>query len=294
MIIAAQSRATSMTDFFITLTDPAIPFLRYALIAGLLASVAFGVIGSYVVVKRITYIAGAIAHCVLGGIGAALFFSQRYGLNWLTPMMGAIIAALAAALVIGLVTIHAQEREDSIISALWVTGMAAGIMFMAKTPGYIDPMSYLFGNILMISRQDLWVILGLDVGVVTLGILFYHKMLAVCFDEEFARLRGVHTRFYFLILLCLTALTIVLMIRIVGIVLVIALFSLPAAMAGHFSCRLWQMMAISTLLSMFFVTTGLAVSYGPNLPSGPTIVMIAGLSYLLTMGARMIWKKEQE
>ncbi len=280
-----------MTDFFTTLTDPSISFLRYALIAGVLASVAFGVIGSYVVVKRITYIAGAIAHCVLGGIGAALFFSQGYGMYWLTPMTGAVLAALAAALIIGLVSIHAQEREDSVISALWVTGMAAGIMFMAKTPGYIDPMSYLFGNILMISQTDLWVILALDTCVVTLGILFYNKMLAVCFDEEFARLRGVHTRFYFLLLLCLTALTIVLMIRIVGIVLVIALFSLPAAVAGHFSSRLWQMMTISTLLSMFYVTAGLAVSYGPNLPSGATIVMIAGLCYLVVMTGRMIRRK---
>lgn len=281
----------SMTDFFTTLSDPSISFLRYALIAGLLASVAFGVIGSYVVVKRITYIAGAIAHCVLGGIGAALFFSQRYGLTWLTPMTGAMLAALAAALVLGLVSIHAEEREDSVISALWVSGMAAGIMFMAKTPGYIDPMSYLFGNILMISLQDLWIIVALDICVVTLGILFYHKMLAVCFDEEFARLRGVHTKFYYLLLLCLTALTIVLMIRIVGIVLVIALFSLPAAVAGQFSSRLWQMMAISTLLSMFYVTAGLALSYGPNLPSGATIVMIAGVSYLLTMAARMLRRR---
>lgn len=280
-----------MTEFFNTLTDPSISFLRYALIAGLLASVAFGVIGSYVVVKRITYMAGAIAHCVLGGIGAALFFSQRYDLNWLTPMTGAVLAALAAAIIIGLVSIHAEEREDSVISALWVTGMAAGVMFMAKTPGYIDPMSYLFGNILMISLQDLWIILALDICVVTLGILFYNKMLAVCFDEEFARLRGVHTKFYFLLLLCLTALTIVLMIRIVGIVLVIALFSLPAAVAGHFSSRLWQMMVISTLLSMFYVTAGLAVSYGPNLPSGATIVMIAGVSYLLTMAGKMLRRK---
>ncbi|PLX50944.1 MAG: hypothetical protein C0613_02625 [Desulfobulbaceae bacterium] len=281
-----------MNEFLSTLTDPSITFLRYALIAGLLASVAFGVIGSYVVIKRITYIAGAIAHCVLGGIGAALFFSRRYDISWLTPMTGAVIAALAAALIIGLISIHAQEREDSIISALWVTGMAAGIMFMARTPGYIDPMSYLFGNILMISRQDLWTIVALDSCVVTLGILFYNKMLAVCFDEEFARLRGVNTRFYYLLLLCLTALTIVLMIRIVGIVLVIALFSLPAAVAGQYSSRLWQMMIISTLLSMFYVTAGLAVSYGPNLPSGATIVMIAGLGYLLTMTGRLLSRKQ--
>lgn len=272
-----------MIEFYNALQDPNIPFLRHALIAGLLASVAFGVIGSYVVVKRITYIAGAISHCVLGGIGAALYLQHHTGISWLTPLTGAIIAALLAALAIGFVSLYSKEREDSVIGALWVVGMAIGIMLIAKTPGYVDPMSYLFGNILMITGQDLWVITLLDFIVVGLGILFYNRMLALCFDEEFARLRGINTRLYYLLLLCLTALTIVLMVRIVGIVMVIALFTLPAATAGHLGSRLWQIMAISTLVSMVCVSGGLAISYQADLPSGATIVLLAGVVYLLVV-----------
>ena len=277
-----------MTEFFRALMAPDFAFLRYALAAGLLAAPAFGLIGTYVVVRRMSYLAGAIAHCVLGGIGAALYFQARYDLSWLSPMFGAIVAALAAALIIGLVSLRCGERIDSVIGAIWVLGMATGIMFLAKTPGYVDPMSYLFGDILMISRGDLLTIAGLDLIVITLGVLSYNRMLALCFDEEFARLRGLQAEISFLLLLCLTALTIVLMVRVVGIVLVIALFTLPAAAASQFSRRLWQMMIWATLITMLSVIGGLAASYGPDLPSGPAIVMVAGAIYLLIMVGRAL------
>lgn len=280
-----------MDEFINTVMNPEISFLRYALIAGILASVAFGVVGSYVVVKRISYIAGAISHCVLGGIGAALFLQKNYGVEWCSPMLGAVVSALLAALIIGLVSMHSKEREDSVIGALWVLGMATGILLISKTPGYIDPMSYLFGNILMITEYDLWLIAGLDVVVVILGILFYNKLLAVCFDEEFSRLRGVKTNLYYLFLLCLTAITIVMMVRIVGIVMVIALLTLPAAVAGQFSNRLWKMMIISTFLSIIYIVGGLAISYSPDLPSGATIVTFAGIVYLLVTISKALKSK---
>lgn len=273
----------SMDEFLGALTNPAVSFLRYALFAGLLASIAFGIIGSYVVVKRISYIAGAIAHCVLGGIGVALFLQNNHGIGWFTPMIGAVISALLAAFIIGIVSLYSQEREDSIIGALWVIGMSVGVLFIAKTAGYVDPMSYLFGNILMISKTDLWITFILDLVIILLSTLFHSRLLAVCFDEEFSRLRGVNTRFYYLFLLCLTALTIVLMVRIVGIVMVIALITLPAAVAGNFSKRLWHMMVLSSILCMFYVTAGLAISYPTNLPTGATIVCLAGLVYLLVI-----------
>ncbi|MDO8946672.1 MAG: metal ABC transporter permease [Desulfocapsaceae bacterium] len=269
-----------MLTYFNALTDPNMVFLRYALFAGLLAAPAFGIIGTYVVARRMTYLAGAIAHCVLGGIGAALYCQARYELTWLTPMLGAIVAAIGAALLIGLISLRSRERVDSVIGAIWVLGMATGIIFIAKTPGYIDPMSYLFGNILMITGRDLLTIAVLDVIVIGLGLLSYNRMIAVCFDEEFARLRGIRTELYTLLLLCLTALTIVLMVRVVGIVMVIALFTLPAATASHFSTRIWQMMLFATLLGMISVAGGLSLSYGLDLPSGPTIVMLAGFFYL--------------
>ena len=180
-------------DFLNALADPAIPFLRHALLSGILASVAFGIIGTYVVARRITSIAGAISHCVLGGIGAGLYLEHAMGVTWFGPLSGAVVAALAAAIIIGLVSLHAQQREDTAIGALWSIGMAVGLLFIAKTPGYVDPMSYLFGNILLISRSDLWLVLALDFVVTGVAALFYHQFLAVCFDEEYARLRGVRS-----------------------------------------------------------------------------------------------------
>jgi len=267
-------------------------FLQFALAAGLLASVAAGVVGTYVVVRRITYIAGSIAHCVLGGLGAAKYFQVTQGWEWLDPMYGATFAALLAAVAIGLVTLKAKQREDTVIGALWAIGMAVGVLFIARTPGYQeDVMSYLFGDILMVERMDLWLIAGLNVVVVLLIALFYNKFLAVCFDEEFARLRGVRVELYYLLLLCLTALTVVLLVKVVGIVMVIALLTLPVAVAGYFSRTLWQMMFLAAALSIIFTTSGLALSYRANLPAGATIIVLAGGVYLLAAIGRAIFRR---
>jgi len=258
------------------------PFMQYALLTGLLASVACGVIGSYIVTRRITYIGGGIAHSVLGGMGAAYFLSVVYKWNNLQPLHGAIIAALIAAIIIGLVSLRAKQREDTVIGAVWAIGMAVGIIFISKTPGYNENlMSYLFGNILMVTPSDLWLIVILDIIVVVVGLVFYNQFLAVCFDEEFARVRGVNVEFYYLLLLCLTALTVVILVTVVGIVMVIALLTLPVAVAGYFSRTLWRTMFLATIFSVFFTFFGLALSYGANLPSGATIILLAGGCYLL-------------
>jgi len=270
---------------------PRYPFLQYALITGVLASIACGIIGSYVVTKRISYIAGSIAHTVLGGLGAARYFQTVYHWEWFHPLYGAVFAALISAVIIGLVSMRAKQREDTVIGSLWAVGMATGILFIYKTPGYNeDLMSYLFGSILMVSPQDLWMIAGLDVLVVIAGVLFYNQFLALCFDEEYARLRGVHVEFYYLVLLCLTALTVVLLVTVVGIVMVIALITLPAAVAGELTKRLWHMMALSTVLTVLFTTAGLAVSYGPDLPAGATTIIIAGTTYLLVVSGLRVFR----
>jgi len=269
-------------------------FLQYALLTGVLASIACGIIGSYVVTRRITYIAGAIAHSILGGMGAARYLQIVHQWDWLHPIYGAVAAALASAIIIGLVSLGAKQREDTVIGAVWAIGMALGILFIFKTPGYNeDLMSYLFGNILMVSVGDLWLIAGLDVLIVVAGLLFYNQLLAVCFDEEFARIRGIHVEFYFLLLLCLTALTVVLLVTVVGIVMVIALLTLPVAVAGHFSKRLWHMMALATLFSAAFTTLGLMFSYGPDLPAGATTILLAGAVYLaVSLGGRLMrWRR---
>jgi zinc transport system permease protein len=159
--------------------------------------------------------------------------------------------------------------------------MAIGLVCLYKTNHYAGAMAYLFGDILLVSMHDVWVVLAMDAVVVALGLGFYPKLLALCFDEEFAELRGVRTKLLYMMLLCLTAVTVVRLVRVVGIVLVIALLTLPAAVAGHFARQLWQMMAVAVLCCMAFVTTGIAVSYPLNLPSGPVIILIAGAAYLL-------------
>jgi zinc transport system permease protein len=272
-----------MTEFLTALADPNLPFFRYALLTGIFASIPFGIIGTFIVVRRISYIAGAIAHCVLGGIGLGLYLEKGLGVTWFGPMQGAVLVALLAAVILTLVSRHAAEREDSVIGALWAVGMATGLLFIAKTPGYVDPMSYLFGNILLVSRSDFLFVLALDILVLGLVGIFYNKLLAVCFDEEFAQLRGVSSGWIYLLLLCLAALTIVLLVRVVGIVMVIALLTLPAAVAGSFSRNILQMMLLAVLFCACFVVTGLGLSYSLDLPSGPVIIVIAAAVYLLAL-----------
>jgi len=285
-ILEAVRRA--LGELAAALFDPHVPLLRYALVAGLLASVAFGILGSYVVVRRITYLAAAIAHCVLGGIGAAVYLQHRAGWEWLDPMYGAVVAALIGALLIGLVSLFAREREDTVIGAVWVAGMAVGLLLFRATPA-VDPMSYLFGDINYLGRSDLWLIAGLDVLIVVLAVGLRNKLLAVCFDEQFVELRGVGSRTHYLLLLCLVGLTVVLMVRLVGIVLVVALLSLPAAAAGHLARRFWQMMLLATLLCMAYVGGGLGASFVWGLPTGPMIVLVAAGAYLFIALAGRVW-----
>jgi zinc transport system permease protein len=256
-------------------------FMQYALATGLLASVACGVVGTYVTMRRIGYIAGGISHCVLGGLGAANYLIQVHGWTWLQPVHGAVFAALLAAFIIGFVSLRAREREDTIIGALWAVGMAAGVLFIARTPGYSqDLMSYLFGNILMVTPADLWMVIALDVFVVGLGVLLFNQFTAICFDEEFARTRGLRVDALYMLLLCLTALTVVLLVSVVGIVLVIALLTLPVAVAGQMARSMSRIMILSSILCAVFTTGGLALSYAPNLPAGATIIVLAAAAYL--------------
>jgi len=208
---------------------------------------------------------------------------EGLAIAWLDPIYGALVAALLAALIIGLVSMYTKQREDTVIGAIWAIGMAVGLLFIAKTPGYIDPMSYLFGNILLVSKSDLWLMILLDTVVAAAVWLLYHNFMAVCFDEEYARLRGLNTKFYYLALLMMIALAVVLLVRVVGIVMVVALLTLPAAIAGHFVNRLGRMMVLASLLCMVFISGGLAWSYSLDLPSGPVIIVLAGGAYLITL-----------
>jgi zinc transport system permease protein len=167
--------------------------------------------------------------------------------------------------------------------------MAAGILFISRTPGYAtDLMSFLFGSILLVPRDALWFMVGLDALLLVMVMLFYRQFLAVAFDEEFARLRGVPVTLFYLLLLCLVAITVVLLIQVVGLILVIALLTLPAAIAGQYVHSLGRMMVGATLVGGALTTTGLAVSFGPDLPPGPTIILLAGAAYVVsTLATRL-------
>jgi zinc transport system permease protein len=262
-----------MYEFFEVLTNQT--FMQNALAVGLLSSLACGVVGSYVVVRRIVFISGGIAHTVLGGMGMAYYYAWN-------PLHGAVVSALLAAIIIGIVSIRFHQYEDTIIGALWAIGMAVGILFIYKTPGYsVDLMSYLFGNILMVQRESVWMVAVLDALILLIVLLFYKRFLAVCFDKEYSELQGIGVVSTYLLLLCLIALTVVILIQVVGIILVIALLTLPAATARHYVHSLGQMMLLACFFGAVFTTSGLVVSYGPNLPAGATIVVIAGAAYLL-------------
>jgi zinc transport system permease protein len=279
-----------MSDFLAAVASHG--FLQQALIAGALASLACGVVGAYVVVRRISYIAGAIAHSVLGGMGAARYLAVVHGMSWLHPLEGAVVAALAAAGVIGLVSLKARQREDTIIGAVWAVGMALGVVCIALTPGYdVELMSYLFGNILLVTPADLWLMAGLDLVVLAAAVLLHRQLLAVCLDQEFARLRGLAADAYYLLLLGLTALTVVLLSTVVGIILVIALLTLPAATAANFARRLGPIMVLGALISLGLTWGGLALSYAPDLPAGAVIILLAGAVYLLVAGGTWLKKR---
>ncbi len=255
-------------------------FLQYALMTGIMASIACGIIGSYVTVRRMTYIAGAIAHCTLGGMGVAGYLNKEQGLTFLTPLIGAVAAALLAAFVISFMLNRSTMRQDTVLSAVWSIGMAIGIIFISKTGGYNeDLMSYLFGNILMVSSRDLLLLTLLDIVLVITVFLLYNRLAAISFDEEFARISGIHVDLYNTIFLCLVAVTVVLLVQVVGIILVVALLALPAAAAGQLTARLPSMMLLATLFCLTSTTGGLVISYLPDLPASATIIIIAGLLY---------------
>ncbi len=267
-------------------------FLQYAVLAGLLASVACGVVGSFVVVRRTTYVAGAIAHCVLGGMGAARYLQRVHGIEWSTPLLGATVAAVVAALIIAVVTGSGRQREDTVLSAIWAIGMAVGISFITATPGYSeDLMSYLFGNILMVGASDLGHMVVLDAVIVALMLLFYDRFLIISFQPELARLRGIRVGFYHTLLLVLISLTVVLLTQVVGLVMVIALLTLPAATALQFARRLWSAMLGASALCFLFTLGGIVLSYGPELPTGATVIQVAGATYLVALGGKRIWRR---
>jgi len=248
-------------------------FMQNALLAGMLASVICGIIGVYVVLKRIVFISGGIAHFSFGGIGVGYYL----GVN---PLLAALGFSVLAALAIGASKDRMDLQEDTSIGILWAVGMAAGVIFVGLSKGYaVNLFSYLFGNILAVSRTDLALMAALGLGIVCTVAALYKEFLAIAFDEEYAETLGIPTRWLYVLLLCLIALSIVILIKVVGVILVIALLTIPASIARLYATTVRGMMVLATGAGMVLATTGLMASYYADLASGATIVIVSAMAF---------------
>ena len=258
------------------------PFIQNALIAGLLVSMASGIIGSLIVVNRMVFLAGGIAHTAYGGIGVAVFLG-------LPIFLGASIFAVLAALIISIITLKHRERMDTFIGLMWAVGMAVGVVLIDLTPGYnADFMSYLFGSILAVSQNDIYFMAGLLASIIFIITFWYRDILAVSYDSEYANLRGINVRFFYTLILVLSALTVVVAIKVVGLILVIALLTIPVYIAEKLSNTLYTMMILSGLFSSIFTIIGLWFSYEYDIASGASIILISALSLFLFLGINKI------
>ena len=258
-------------------------FMQRAFIAAVLVSVACGIVGTYVVIKRIVSLSGGISHAAFGGVGLGYFL----GLN---PVLAAIPFSIISAVGIGTINQRVKVSEDTAIGILWSVGMALGIIFINLTPGYApDLFSYLFGNILTVANSDLVIMLILDLIIIITVFLFQREFLAVSFDEEFSKVIGMHSEFIYLLLLSLVALSVVVLIKVVGVILIIALLSIPAAISKQFTYNVKKVMVYSVIIGIILNATGLLLSYIFNLASGATIVLVLGISFIISALIKKYW-----
>jgi zinc transport system permease protein len=253
-------------------------FMRNAVFAGLLASIICGIMGTLVVVNRIVFLSGGIAHAAYGGIGLAFFFKWPY-------LPSTIGFSLFAAMVMAAISHAVKYRADTIIGVIWALGMAFGIILIDMTPGYnVDLMSYLFGSILTVPMPDLWIMVVVGVVMTGLVVFYYQDLLAMSYDEEFAQIRGVPVKKLYFGLIGMLAVTVVLVIQVVGLILVIALLTIPPFIVEKYANSLVQMMVASSCLGAVFTVAGLWLSYRYNLTSGASIIMVSGIVFLISLG----------
>ena len=259
-------------------------FIQNAIMAGILVSFASGIIGSLIVVNRMVFLAGGIAHTSYGGIGVAVYFG-------LPIFLGASVFAVLAALLMAMITLHQRDKIDTFIGLIWAVGMAIGIIFVDLTPGYnVDLMSYLFGSILAVSGDDL-TYMGVLLGAIFLIVtLFYREILAVSYDSEYASLRGINIKLFYTLILILSALTVVIAIKVVGLILVIALLTIPIYIAEKISNSLGMMMFLSGVLSSIFTLTGLFFSYQFDVTSGASIILVSAIALTIYLIISKIFK----
>ena len=245
--------------------------------AGILISIAIAIIGSLIVINKAASITGSIAHGSFGGVGIGIYL----GVNIL---LSTTIFTVFLALLLSFITLKFKHRQDSLIGVIWALGMSIGIIFISLTPGYhADLMSYLFGNILLIENQDLLMMGAVDLILLVSVILLYNRLLAMSYDREFMYLRGVNSNLLYTYFLILTALTIVMSVRAIGIILILALFTIPAIIAEKFTKKFYTMMILSGILAAVFIVSGILISANYDISPTPVIVIIASAALFLSM-----------
>jgi zinc transport system permease protein len=263
-------------------------FIRNAIFASILASVACGIVGSFIVVKKLTFISGGIAHTAYGGVGLGYLL----GIN---PLFGAIFFSLIASTSISIMRSKKNQSEDTLIGIMWALGMALGIIFISLSPGYApDLMSYLFGNILAVSLLEIYLMIILNIIIVAVVMINFKKLQAVTFDEEYSRAMGINVDRYYFILYLLIALTVVLLIKVAGIILVIALLSIPASISLNFTKSIGRMITNAIFIGVGMMLLGLFLSYYLNLPSGSVIIIVSSIAYMLIYFYKSIGKRREK
>ena len=258
-------------------------FIRNAMIATILVNIACGIVGTFVVTKRIVFISGGISHAAFGGIGLGYFLG-------LDPIITAIPFSILTAFGIGFIAKKTKVGEDAAIGIFWAIGMSLGIIFINLTPGYApDLFSYLFGNILTIPFSDLIIMVVLDMIIVVITILFYKEFKAISFDEEFSKVAGVPVDILYFLLLGMVALSVVILIKVVGIILVIALLTIPASMCRQFTNNIKTLIFLSMSIGIILTIGGLWISYILDLASGATIIIVLGIVFLLSSFAKYLF-----
>ncbi|QWB99475.1 metal ABC transporter permease [Mycoplasmatota bacterium] len=262
-------------------------FLQNAFLAAMITSIVGGIVGVIIVEKKLVMMTGGIAHTSYGGVGLGYLLGFE-------PIIGAFMFSIMAALGIGVIKNKSTGSKDIIIAMFWSLGMALGILFIGLTPGY-PPMvsSYLFGNILSVTRFDLILMSILAVIILTLIFVFYQDWKAHLFDQQFTQIMRKKTNVLEYVLLILLALTVVVLIRVVGIILVIALLSVPASASSYLTGKLHLRMVYSMIFSFVFILSGLVVSYYTDISTGAVIVFAAVILYLLTWlySRRLLYKE---
>lgn len=250
-------------------------FATNALVSMFFLSILAGIVGTYIVVRRMVFVAGGITHSAFGGIGIAYFLG-------LPPVGGAMAFAVLTAFGIELLNKKGKVREDSAIAMLWSLGMSVGIIFMFLTPGYApNLMGFMFGDILAVSRADIWAV-GLMAAAVTVAtVIFYRPILYTSFDPDFAALTGWPVRAISVAMSIVVALSIVLSIKAVGIILVLSLFTIPQAIANLFTSNMRNMMVVSTIIAAAGSLGGLAAAFVIDLPAGATITALLAGAFIV-------------